>query len=90
MAKTVENLKTLKQLGFGTFKLHESASYERSKSVWKLIKHYDKAFEDLKIEDPDEQSKLIKLIEYDLTEAADSGVPDANASVTAEKDSYGN
>ena len=89
MAKTVENLKTLKQLGFGTFKLHESASYDRSKSVWKLLKHYDSAFDDLKITDADEKSKLVKLIEYDLAEAADNGVPDANTAVAAEKDSYG-
>ena len=89
MAKTVENLKTLKQLGFGTFKLPEGTSYEKSKSVWKLLKHYDKAFDDLKITDPDERSKLIKLIEYDLTEAADNGIADANDLVKAEKDSYG-
>ena len=75
MSKTVENLKTLKQLGFGTFKAIETIGYERSKSVWKLLKHYDKVFADLGIEDPDEQSRLIKLLEYELTECANAGIP---------------
>ena len=86
MSKTVENLKTLKQLGFGTFKAIETIGYERSKSVWKLLKHYDKVFADLGIEDPDEQSRLIKLLEYELTECANAGIPDTDALVVAAKD----
>ena len=86
MSKTVENLKTLKQLGFGTFKAIETVGYERSKSVWKLLKHYDKVFTDLGIGDPDEKSKLIKLLEYELTEFANAGIPDTDALVVAAKD----
>ena len=62
--KTIDALKTLKQLGFGTFKLPETYSYGNSKNVWELLNHYDKTYKDLKIEDPNEQAKLFKLLEY--------------------------
>ena len=50
MANTVENLKTLKQLGFGNYKVSEGAAYGNSKAIWKLMNHYDKAFTDLQMQ----------------------------------------
>ena len=88
MANTVENLKTLKQLGFGNFKVSEGATYGNSKAIWKLMSHYDKVFTDLKITDANKKAKLFKLLEFELTEAADSGILDTNADVTTKTEAY--
>ena len=44
MSKTVKNLKTLKQLGFGIFKAIETIGYRRSKAVWKLLNNVSGVF----------------------------------------------
>ena len=88
MSKTTDYLTILKKLDFGSFKFESEDKYEKSKQIWKLLDNYESTYDDLGITDPDEKSKLFKLLERNLKEPAEDGTSDNNAAVKTAKNSW--